>query len=543
MATILGILGVILILSFLVVVHEWGHYIAAKKNGIQVDEFAIGFPPTLYSWEGKKKNKGTTFKINLVPFGGYVKLHGEDATDKSLFKDKHSFASKTPWQKVEVVCAGVIMNFLVFWVLMSISMMIGVAPLVTNSEEFRDAFKEGVFKAEPFVLVEGVTEAAPAAIDGLQVGDKLIAIDGESLDLVPEKLQQVLTLKADQDLVLTFDRDGEDEYVLNVPQAELNNDYGLDFYPVTSLPAVKVTSVQSDLLSENLQIGDLVTEINDMPIFDIENVITAVYDGAAEGKAKFEFVRDGEKMEFVIPVENRQIVTGFLPESVALGAGIEIGDKIVAIEGQEIYFGDYIPDIADQFDGVVSYTIDRNGEQLFFELTPSEEGLIGVSLAPEIKISDYTFDFQPEFILSSVVEMELIKEPFYKAPITALSEGTKIAGQTAKAFVGTLGDVATKLEVSDEVGGPVQVAKLGFEFVQTGGVDLLSFIALISLSLAVINILPIPALDGGRLLFIIIEAFRGKPLNPKAEALIHYLGFWLLIAFIVVVTFYDIIRI
>lgn len=542
MATILGIVGVILILSFLVVIHEWGHYIAAKKNGVQVDEFAIGFPPTLHSWEGKKKNKGTTFKINLIPFGGYVKLHGEDATEKSLFKDKHSFASKTPWQKVEIICAGVLMNFLVFWVLMSISMMIGVAPLVTNADEFRNAFKDGVLKAEPYVLVDNVDAESRAFEAGIASGDRLVSINSESVDFVPEELQKLLDFRVDEDVELVFQREDQSEYSVNASKEGVK-DYGLKFYPVTSLPAAKVTDVQSELLGEYLQVGDIVTEINDTPIFDIENVITAVYDGSREGQSKFEFVRDGQKNEFLVPVENRQIVTGFLPDSIAEEAGIEVGDRIVAIEDEQIYFGDYIPEIVSELDGVVSYTILRGDEQIVFELTPGEDGLIGVSLAPEIKVSDYTFDFQPEFLLSSVVEMQLIKEPFYKAPITALSEGTKIAGQTAKAFLGTLGDVATKLEVSDQVGGPVQVAKLGFQFVQTGGVDLLSFIALISLSLAVINILPIPALDGGRLLFIIIEAFRGKPLNPKAEAMIHYLGFWLLIAFIVVVTFYDIIRI
>jgi regulator of sigma E protease len=543
MTTILSILGVILILSFLVVIHEWGHYIAAKKNGIQVDEFAIGFPPTLYSWKGKGKSKGTTFKINLVPFGGYVKLHGEDATNSGLFKDKKSFASKTPWQKVEVVCAGVIMNFLVFWVLMSVSMMIGVSPLITSSEEFRDAFKEGVFKAEPYVLVEDVKVNSLASEDGIVKGDKLVAVNGKDLDLAEEDLANVLELTSDTDVDLSFERSGSVAYLVNVSAEDFNKDYGLDFYPVTSLPVAKVTGVESELLAENLQVGDLVTEINDMPIFDIEDVLTSVYDDASLGNAKFEVLRDKEKFEFEVPVENRQIVTGFLANSVAEEAGIQVGDRITMVEDTEVFYGDYIPDIVGELDGVISYTVERDGEQIFFELTPDENGLIGVSLAPEIKVSDYTFDFQPQFILSSVVEMELIKEPFYKAPITALSEGTKIAGQTAKAFLGTLGDVATKLEVSDEVGGPVQVAKLGFEFVQTGGVDLLSFIALISLSLAVINILPIPALDGGRLLFIIIEAFRGKPLNPRAEALIHYLGFWLLIAFIVVVTFYDIVRI
>jgi regulator of sigma E protease len=175
-------------------------------------------------------------------------------------------------------------------------------------------------------------------------------------------------------------------------------------------------------------------------------------------------------------------------------------------------------------------------------LEPDENGLVGVLLTSEIKLSEIGLDFVPSSVFGSVIKVKDYRVDWYVAPIAALTEGYKIAKATVIGFSSTVYGIITNFTVSEQVGGPVQVAKLSYQFVDKGGIDLLNFIALISLSLAVINLLPIPALDGGRLVFVLIEALRGKPVNQKTEAIIHTVGFMLLMGLILIITFFDIIR-
>lgn len=480
MEKILIIVGVVLILSFLVFIHELGHFLAARRNGIRVLEFAIGFPPRAFSW----KKGDTKYSIGLIPFGGFVKLYGEDASDPKVLKSKKSFASKTPWQKTQVILAGVSMNFLVFWILTSVALMIGVDPLVTDNSQYISNFKNGVYISEPGVVLES--------------GERVF------YDEIIEEVQNV------------------------------------SVHPVAMLPGFKIRAIEADsVFGDEFLEGDVLTHLNGVPIFSATDLVEGLSVGSS---AEIKFVRDGVMESVNLALDNRFIIDGFTEESPAFEAGILAGDRVLQVDGSDVFIGDSLLPGADS-GSVATYVVERGGEVLSFDIERGEGGFVGVILQPEFKLSGLGVDFAATSVSSSITHIEKVREPFYRAPITALSQGATLSFLTAKAFVGTLGDVATRLEVSDEIGGPVQVARLSYFFVERGGVDLMNFIALISLSLAVINILPIPALDGGRFLFIIVEAFRGKPIDAKTEAMIHGIGFMLLMAFIVVVTFYDIVRI
>src|SRR5438552_12800 len=108
MDILLTIIAVIVIFSLLVIIHELGHFITARRNGIKVLEFGFGFPPRLWS----KKVGETEYSINAIPFGGFVKLFGEDSSDKKVLENKRSFAGKSPWVRTKVVVAGVVMNLI-----------------------------------------------------------------------------------------------------------------------------------------------------------------------------------------------------------------------------------------------------------------------------------------------------------------------------------------------------------------------------------------------------------------------------------------------
>ena len=110
---IVTIIAFIVIFSALILVHEWGHFAMARRAGIKVEEFGIGLPPRAKKLHTDKK--GTVYSLNWIPFGGYVKLYGEDTSDPKVLKSKDSFASKTIPQRISVIVAGVVMNFLLYY--------------------------------------------------------------------------------------------------------------------------------------------------------------------------------------------------------------------------------------------------------------------------------------------------------------------------------------------------------------------------------------------------------------------------------------------
>ena len=154
----MGIVVFILILALLVLVHEFGHFIAAKKNGVKVEEFGFGFPPRLF---GIKKGE-TLYSINLIPLGGFVKVYGEEyhETDKNIdkkFRDR-AFVYKKPWQKSVIIVSGIIGNFLLGWVLISF------------------LFTQGIPTPTDKVIVEQVQADSPAKQSGFQPGDVITKI-------------------------------------------------------------------------------------------------------------------------------------------------------------------------------------------------------------------------------------------------------------------------------------------------------------------------------------------------------------------------------
>ena len=140
----LTILIFVIILGFLVFVHELGHFLTAKKNGIKTDEFGFGFPPRIAGfvkddatgkykilWGGKEyESKNTIYSLNWIPLGGFVRIKGEDGAEA---KDPGSFAGKSAWVRIKVLAAGVVMNFVVAWLLLSVVFTLGIAQPIQQS--------------------------------------------------------------------------------------------------------------------------------------------------------------------------------------------------------------------------------------------------------------------------------------------------------------------------------------------------------------------------------------------------------------------------
>lgn len=195
------VVGIILF-ALLVIVHEIGHYIAARRNGVDVEEFGIGFPPKIF---GRKMGKHQTlYSLNLIPLGGFVRLKGESDTDKAT----HSFGRAPLKAKVKILLAGVGMNVLAVYVIMLILALTSLPKVLPN--QFTISSDEQHQSAK--VLVTQITPDSPASNIGLAVGDELISIDGEDISTAAE-LKAITAKRANKSVTVVYEQSGQQKAV------------------------------------------------------------------------------------------------------------------------------------------------------------------------------------------------------------------------------------------------------------------------------------------------------------------------------------------
>lgn len=388
------------ILSVLVLVHESGHFLAAKKAGILVEEFGFGFPPRLFS----KKIGETVYSLNLLLFGGFVKLYGEEGVEverglrprlgRAQVRGKRGweqmFVNKNRRQRAGVILAGVLANFLLAWLIVSF------------------VFTQGVMAPGNKVRVVSVAENSPAEKAGIQVKDQISKIKYQKSNL------QIKNQKCERD------------------RCELE--------------------IQSP-----------------------EDLIAGTKEHL------------GEEMELEIKREKTK--------------------------SEPKYYDD------------TYHQSEKDEEVLIVKITPRKE---------------YPGNEGPMGI--AVSNLEEKRYPWWQAPFLGMVES---AGMTGAMFLG-LGQIIWRLvslaEVPKDIAGPVGIAHLTGEAVKYGGLAVLQFTGLLSLNLAVINILPFPALDGGRLIFIAAERFISKDKRIKWEKRVNYAGIAMLMVLMILITLNDLRR-
>ncbi len=200
----LSILLVIVILSLLIIAHELGHFITARRNGVKVDEFGIGFPPKLY---GRKSKAGTLYSINLLPLGGFVRLHGEDSEDSS----KGSFSAKPYKVKAKIVLAGVAVNLIIAYFIIYILMVTGLPALLPNGPVAVGPIKPTSVVASP-LLVRSVSKDSAAQRAGITPGTEVLAINNTTL-VSYQQMQDYTKSNAGKTIELTIRKDGKTSVV------------------------------------------------------------------------------------------------------------------------------------------------------------------------------------------------------------------------------------------------------------------------------------------------------------------------------------------
>lgn len=434
---LLTIVSFVIVLGVLVFIHELGHYWVARRNGIVVEEFGMGYPPRVVKLF---RYDGTDFTLNLIPFGGFARMKGEDMGDMT----PGSFNAAGLGARAAVLAAGPLMNALLAVVLFAASFMAGFPAVVA------------------YPLVTGVTPGSVAQQAGVQANDVLLTLNG-----------QPVLVSALREL---------DYNVL--PQAPA--DPSLRSLTVLRGDALITLPVEGSLTREQLLAG-----VTSAPV--LSTLVTLVAEGS--------------------PAE---------------AAGLQPGDLIYAVNDTVISRDNPLNAVIQRHLGEqVTLRLLRDGQWIITQVTPRVEpppgqGALGVQIGSASRLA--TMSLLPALWqgVQSTLEYVLL---VIQLPVLLF------VGQVSPADAQLTGPVG----IAQLVGGAVEAS------IDTGlWFPILRLSAVLSAALAITNLLPLPALDGGRLLFILFEAIRGRRVNPEREGLIHMVGFMLLIGLLVLITVRDI---
>ncbi len=421
----------LLIFAMIIFIHELGHFIFAKVNGVAVTEFAVGMGPKLFSF-----TKGETmYSIRLLPLGGYCSMIGEDEESD----DERALCNKTAWQRFTVLFAGAFFNFILAFVLAIVLIALIGADV-------------------PSVISVNKDSAAYEA--GLREGDIIKKYNGYTIGVGREiYLSDFVSPVSDKAFDVVYERDGEAYKTVIEPKHISKYLYGMTY-------------------NNN--------------------------DSACELK-----VVEGGAME---------------------KAGIKNGDILLAINDNEFKTGAEFYEYTTKNEptaDMVTVKFERDGEVLSAEVTPTKKDSYQVGLTYN---TNYT-DVNKKVGVLGVLEYSLL-EVRYQIKTVILSLKYIVTGHASK----------------DSIAGPVGIVNMvGDVYEQSSEYgwlavleSLFSFTIMISANLGVMNLLPLPALDGGRILFVIIEMIRGKKIDPDKEGFVHFIGFVLLMGLMVLVMYNDI---
>ena len=509
------ILAFIFVIGILVFFHELGHFLLAKRSNIRVEKFSLGFGPKLVSFVRGE----TEYLVSALPLGGYVKMYGEGK--------------------------------------------------------------------EADIIVESVVDAESPLISG----DRIVGIKGFSLEQYAswEELLYALKSEPDQEKEFDVERDGKiysfpvncsalynieayyekdyhrgfssksltERFLVIIAGPAMNFIIPFFFMPLVFMFGISVsgyledppdiTYVKKDSQAHlsGFAAGDRILSVNGKKIKNWKDVNVAVHSNP-DSMLEFRVKRGSEKKTLTLFAEvgaDGRVETGFASPIAATiaqvseshpawRAGIRPGDRIKSIDGKEVTDWNHMSDIIAQSGGKeLDFTVERGGEEMNFRLAGEmDEGakryLIGITPSMDTVLKKYGFF---ESIYRGVAEAARIT-----VDITILFFGFLFKLITGKIALATAGKT---------VAGPILIAKISGDVAQSGISNLLQFTSLISINLALINLLPIPMLDGGHLLYLGIEKIKRKPLSIKTLEITQRIGFSFLIFIMAAALYNDILRI
>jgi len=445
----------LLAFGVLVTFHEYGHFWVARRCGVRVEQFSIGFGPSLYKWRDKHD---TEFILAALPLGGYVKMLDERSGDVLPENIPHSFTAKTLWQRMAIVSAGPLANFLlatvIFWFIF-LGGERGLAPVIGN------------------VKAGSMAEQA-----GFERDMEIIAVGGRSVDSWADLSRRLFDY---------LGHTGSIPFTVAYPDSDIRYDLGI--------------SVEQWLA--DVEEPSVLRALGLTPPFVLKELSIAV---ASEEGAGFEAgLRSGDRLRSLngVPISS---IDQFV-QSISNSAG---RDVFLTVERDKADSETQVLDIYAK-----PRLVTRSGEQV---------GQLGIQLSSKIEYPD-----------------ELVRTISYNA-FTALPRSIEETFNTSFFVLKSIG----KLVVGDlspkNLSGPISIAKVAGQSARSGFDNFIRFIAILSIMLGVMNLLPIPILDGGHLLFLVFELVKGSPVSERAQLLGYKAGFTMLIGLMVFATFNDLMR-
>ena len=433
------LLAFLFVLGVLVFIHELGHFLLARWNGVRVITFSLGFGPKIL----KMQRGDTEYCISIVPLGGYVKMAGENPEDQPTGRDDE-FLAKTKWQRFQILIAGPAMNIVLAVVLLAVVLMQGA--------------EVPVYLDQP-AAVGAVQAGSPAERAGLRPGD-IITQFGTADIRTWEHLEMAVAARPEREVDVVVTRSGREE-------------------------RLKVRPDLTELKTRNnatFEIGTI-------------GVLPDVYPS----------------------------VLSFVPGKPAESSGLKPGDLILAIDGERMVYRSQAIQTLSQKSGdkPIEFTIRRDGADQVISITPYREGdrtLVGMYM------NDATRSFKP-------------------TPLEAIGMSVQRNIEMAGLIVNTLKDLFTGEASPKQLMGPVGIAQLSGESAQAGWIALLGLMASISLNLGLLNLMPIPVLDGGHIFIMAIETISRRDFSLAMKEKMLFVGFVLLMTLMVTVIYNDLTRI
>jgi len=437
MSEVLGSVWWLLVaLGLLITFHEFGHYWVARRLGVKVLRFSVGFGKSIWS---RRAKDGTEYVIAALPLGGYVKMLDEREGKVEPEELGEAFNRKPVSSRIAIVAAGPVFNLvfavLAFWVM----------------------FMVGIPESRP--VVGEVTGIAAQA--GMRENDEIIALDGERTQTWSHAVLALVTHALDRDVV----------------EVTVENRSG----------------IQRNIIMDLGKLGEDFSEEN-----------TLQHVGIRPWRA-------------IIPAVVGEVSAG----SPAEQAGLRSGDRIVSIGGEEVADWSWLSFLVQKHgaDGAsVPLKIERNGVERELELTPAieKQGMFSSRLI--LGITNQGADEQTQ------ADLERAYFVMRHGPVAGLGAAVSETWRLTRSTLGLLGRMLTGSASVKNLSGPISIAQFANDSAQSGLTSFLFFLGLISLSLGILNLLPIPVLDGGHLMYYLIELVKGSPVSEQVQMKGQYVG-------------------
>jgi regulator of sigma E protease len=542
---VISIIGFLIMLAPLVIVHEMGHFLFAKLFNVKAEAFSIGFGPRIF----KKQIGETEWRVSLIPLGGYVKLLGEDPEAPLSPADKaRSLNAQAPWKRFFIFFGGPLFNFL--WAILVYAAILAIGEPQMSAQVGR------------------VIPDSPAAKHGFISGDIIQSIDGAPVKTF-EEVANKIDAKPNQKLtfaVLRNDPFTGEKSSLEL-QAEATHKQGFSVYgeetmvgdidgilPAGRAGTIGISSPTSEAAKAGFKSGDVVTQLFGKAVKSWEDV-DAIYARIPSGSSFNVEVASKTQVTWTKPknstggigadfglYSSEMFIEKTVPKSPAETAGIKTGDRMVSIAGTPVnhFFAlrETVQKSAEnsaQKSKLIELAWERDGKIMKAEVEPTATGNRDALLN---KTTQYTIGVMPAL---NWAEPTMVVERIYN-PLVLLTKGTeKMLTFTYRNFVSIkkmfTGDVSMAT-----LGGPILIGKIAGESLSRGLIAFLGTMAILSIGLGVLNILPVPVLDGGHILLLIIESIRGKPLSLKQLEVVQTMGLSLIALLMFVVLKNDITR-